>query len=240
MIILNKENILGNGFSNTVYQIPENACIPLKSYISLIFLFLCIFILLSLKNINSIINKLADCGENNDYIKKLKLQKSESTSYMIETISGFETVKGTHLEECIKDKFEKKLAKELKLTRVSAPLFVTTYASPATISILSSFSDKSEIMVPILPLHPCIIALTIIIFSFSYKNRLENPKILKPVMSHSIKVQSLSLLLQAFLHLHLPSRLMDDEVVQHSIPLNLMPFSLELDLLHRIMHRLTR
>ena len=49
-----------------------------------------------------------------DYIKKIKLKKSESTSYMIETISGFETVKGTHLEECVKDKFEKKYIKFLK------------------------------------------------------------------------------------------------------------------------------
>lgn len=49
----------------------------------------------------------------NDYIKKIQVKKSESTSYMIETISGFETVKGTHLEECIKDKFEKKYVKFL-------------------------------------------------------------------------------------------------------------------------------
>ena len=49
-----------------------------------------------------------------DYIKKIKLKKSESTSYMIETISGFETVKGTHLEECVKNKFEKKYVKFLK------------------------------------------------------------------------------------------------------------------------------
>lgn len=53
-------------------------------------------------------------GVFNDYIKKIKLKKSESTSYMIETISGFETVKGTHLEECVKDKFEKKYVKFLK------------------------------------------------------------------------------------------------------------------------------
>lgn len=53
-------------------------------------------------------------GAFNDYIKKIKLKKSESTSYMIETISGFETVKGTHLEECVKDRFEKKYVKFLK------------------------------------------------------------------------------------------------------------------------------
>jgi len=50
----------------------------------------------------------------NDYIMQIKLKKSESTSYMIETISGFETVKGTHLEESVVEKFEKKYVKFLK------------------------------------------------------------------------------------------------------------------------------
>ena len=53
-------------------------------------------------------------GVFNDYIKNIKLKKSESTSYMIETISGFETVKGTHLEECVINRFEKKYVKFLK------------------------------------------------------------------------------------------------------------------------------
>jgi len=50
----------------------------------------------------------------NDYIKKIQIKKSESTSYMIETISGFETVKGTHLEESVKERFEKKYVKFIK------------------------------------------------------------------------------------------------------------------------------
>ena len=53
-------------------------------------------------------------GAFNDYIVKIKTKKSESTSYMIETISGFETIKGTHLERSVKDKFEKKYVKFLK------------------------------------------------------------------------------------------------------------------------------
>ena len=50
----------------------------------------------------------------NDYIKKIQIKKSESTSYMVESISGFETVKGIHLESSIIDKFEKKYVKLLK------------------------------------------------------------------------------------------------------------------------------
>ncbi|MBQ9071667.1 MAG: peptidase domain-containing ABC transporter [Bacilli bacterium] len=50
----------------------------------------------------------------NDYIKKIQVKKSESTSYMVESISGFETVKGINLESSIIDKFEKKYVKLLK------------------------------------------------------------------------------------------------------------------------------
>lgn len=50
----------------------------------------------------------------NDYIKKIQSKKSEAMSYMIESISGFETVKGTHLENCIINKFERKYVKLLK------------------------------------------------------------------------------------------------------------------------------
>jgi len=50
----------------------------------------------------------------NDYIKKIQVKKGESTSFMVESISGFETVKGMHLENNIKDKFEKKYVKYLK------------------------------------------------------------------------------------------------------------------------------
>ena len=50
----------------------------------------------------------------NDYIKRLQIKKSETTSYMIESISGFETVKGNHLENEAINKFEKKYVKLLK------------------------------------------------------------------------------------------------------------------------------
>ncbi|MBR6690366.1 MAG: peptidase domain-containing ABC transporter [Bacilli bacterium] len=50
----------------------------------------------------------------NDYIKKIQLKKGEATSFMVESISGFETVKGMHLENNITDKFEKKYVKYLK------------------------------------------------------------------------------------------------------------------------------
>ena len=50
----------------------------------------------------------------NDYIKKIQVKKGEATSLMIESISGFETVKGMHIEENIKNKFEKRYVKYLK------------------------------------------------------------------------------------------------------------------------------
>ena len=49
-----------------------------------------------------------------EYIKKIKLQKGETTSYMVETISGFETIKGIHIENNIKNRFEYKYVKYLK------------------------------------------------------------------------------------------------------------------------------
>lgn len=49
-----------------------------------------------------------------NYIKKIQSKKSEATSYMIESISGYETVKGLHIEDNIIDKFEKKYVCLLK------------------------------------------------------------------------------------------------------------------------------
>lgn len=50
----------------------------------------------------------------NEYIKKIQVKKGEATSLMVESISGFETVKGMHIESNIKDKFEKRYVKYLK------------------------------------------------------------------------------------------------------------------------------
>ena len=50
----------------------------------------------------------------NDYIKKIQVKKGEATSLMVESISGFETVKGMHIDQFIKNKFEKKYVKYLK------------------------------------------------------------------------------------------------------------------------------
>ena len=50
----------------------------------------------------------------NDYIKKIQVKKGETTSLMVESISGFETVKGMHIESDVKNKFEKKYVKYLK------------------------------------------------------------------------------------------------------------------------------
>ena len=53
-------------------------------------------------------------GVFNDYIKKIKVKRSEAMSYMVEAISGFETVKGINIENNIISRFEKKYVKLLK------------------------------------------------------------------------------------------------------------------------------
>ena len=53
-------------------------------------------------------------GAFNDYIRKIQVKKGEATSFMVESISGFETIKGIHIENSIKDKFEKKYVKFLR------------------------------------------------------------------------------------------------------------------------------
>ena len=49
-----------------------------------------------------------------NYIRKIQIQKGDVTSFMVESISGFETIKGSHIESNIKNKFEKKYVKFLK------------------------------------------------------------------------------------------------------------------------------
>ena len=49
-----------------------------------------------------------------NYIRKIQIQKGDVTSFMVESISGFETIKGSHIESNVKNKFEKKYVKFLK------------------------------------------------------------------------------------------------------------------------------
>lgn len=51
----------------------------------------------------------------NDYIKKIQISRGEATSFMVESISGFETIKGIHIEDKANTKFEKKYVKLLSL-----------------------------------------------------------------------------------------------------------------------------
>ena len=53
-------------------------------------------------------------GTFNDYIKKIQIKRGNATSLMVESISGFETLKGLHIEDSIKDRFEKKYVSLLK------------------------------------------------------------------------------------------------------------------------------
>ena len=51
----------------------------------------------------------------NNYIKSIQVKKGEATSLMVESISGFETIKGIHIEKNIQNKFEKKYVKLLSV-----------------------------------------------------------------------------------------------------------------------------
>lgn len=50
----------------------------------------------------------------NNYIKEIKQKKGQMTSFMVESISAFETIKGIHIENKIIDSFEKKYVNLLK------------------------------------------------------------------------------------------------------------------------------
>lgn len=49
----------------------------------------------------------------NRYIKEIQIKKGETTSYIVETISGFETIKGSHIENSVIKKFESRYVKLL-------------------------------------------------------------------------------------------------------------------------------
>lgn len=51
----------------------------------------------------------------NNYIGKIKNKKSDYISHMVDSIRGFESIKGSHLEKSIKDKFEQKYVKFSKI-----------------------------------------------------------------------------------------------------------------------------
>lgn len=53
-------------------------------------------------------------GTFNNYIKKIQIKKSEATSYMVESIGSFETVKNMNIEENVMSKFESKYIRLLK------------------------------------------------------------------------------------------------------------------------------
>ena len=60
----------------------------------------------------------------NDYIKKIQAKRGSTVSLMVESISGFETIKGIHIEDKIKDKFEKKYVDYLTTTFKYESLYI--------------------------------------------------------------------------------------------------------------------
>ena len=63
----------------------------------------------------------------NKYIQNIQAQRAAVTSYMVESISGFETVKGIKIEEKIIDKFEKKYVNFLKKVRTLDEIYNYQY-----------------------------------------------------------------------------------------------------------------
>ena len=60
----------------------------------------------------------------NDYIKKIQAKRGSTVSLMVESISGFETIKGIHIEDKVKDKFEKKYVDYLTTTFKYESLYI--------------------------------------------------------------------------------------------------------------------
>ena len=50
-----------------------------------------------------------------DYLNKAKLKKGEASSFMVESITSSDTIKGIHIEESVKERFEKKYVKFLNI-----------------------------------------------------------------------------------------------------------------------------
>lgn len=73
-------------------------------FISLIMLLFYIFIIIISKS------------RYNDFINNIQIFKGDISSYMVESISGFETLKGIHIEKRINDKFEQKYVNLLEKT----------------------------------------------------------------------------------------------------------------------------
>ena len=100
--------------SKVAYTLFIDLPLTLFSFIFLMFvspkLFLVAFILLVLYILNILIFKPIF----NRYIQKIQASKADVTSYMVESIGGFETVKGINIENQIITKFEYKYVQLLK------------------------------------------------------------------------------------------------------------------------------
>ncbi len=100
--------------SKVAYTMFIDLPLTLFSFVFLVFvsptLFVVAFILLILYIINILIFK----PYFNRYINEIQTKKATVTSYMVESISGFETIKGMNLESKIINKFENKYVQLLK------------------------------------------------------------------------------------------------------------------------------
>ena len=88
--------------------------LTLLSFVFLIFISTSLFIVALILLILYIINILVFKSIFSNYINKIQIKKAEVTSYMVESISGFETVKGINIETKVISKLENKYVQLLK------------------------------------------------------------------------------------------------------------------------------
>lgn len=100
--------------SKIAYTFFIDLPLTLLSFVFLIFISTPLFIVALILLILYIINILVFKSIFSNYINKIQIKKAEVTSYMVESISGFETVKGINIETKVISKLENKYVQLLK------------------------------------------------------------------------------------------------------------------------------
>lgn len=100
--------------SKVAYTLFIDLPLTLLSFVFLIFISTSLFIVALILLILYIINILVFKSIFSNYINKIQIKKAEVTSYMVESISGFETVKGINIETKVISKLENKYVQLLK------------------------------------------------------------------------------------------------------------------------------
>ena len=104
--------------SKVAYTLFIDLPLTLFSFIFLMLVSSKLFVVALIMLILYVINILIFKPLFNKYINMIQIKKADVTSYMVESISGFETVKGINIEHRIINKFEDKYVRLLKIKKV--------------------------------------------------------------------------------------------------------------------------